>query len=413
VIRCQLPAYSPLSPGKLVGAALSATRPATARMRLADLLRSRFRADEVVLTSSGTHALQTALALAGTTAPWAGRAVALPGYSCYDVATAAVGADASVVFYDIDPSTLCPDAESVRRALAGGAGAVVANSLYGFPLDWGWLRNVCDAAGALLVEDSAQGLGSGWGGREGGSFGDLTVMSFGRGKGWTGGGGGALLLRRRFLDAAGSRAPVGGLPAPRLLGAVRSFAVSMAQWALGRPSLFRIPSSLPMLALGETHYKDPTAPAAMGGFSAAAAGAHAAAALAEVGARRAGASALLALLAAGDLTGSIAVPRPLEEGECGWLRLPLLAADARMRDALLSSGHHLGLAPGYPRILAELPALAGRLQPGERLSLAGARALADRLLTIPTHSLVSARDRARILAVLSGAARTNERHANC
>jgi dTDP-4-amino-4,6-dideoxygalactose transaminase len=404
VIRCQLPAYSPLSPGKLVGAALSATRPAASRERLADLLAGRFGADQVVLTASGTHALQTALALAGSTAPWAGRPVALPGYTCYDVATAAVGADASVYFYDIDPASLSPDADSVLRALEEGAGVLVANSLYGFPLDWRWLRHACEAAGTLLVEDSAQGLGSGWEGREGGSFGDLTVMSFGRGKGWTGGGGGALLLRRRFLEAAGPNAPSGALPAPRAFGGARAFGVSMAQWVLGRPSLFRIPSSLPMLALGETHYKEPSPPTAMGAFAAAAAAAHAKAARAEIGARRAGAAALLRVLTTRDLTGSVDLPRPLESGECGWLRLPMMTADSGMRDALVSSGHRLGFAGGYPRTLAELPAMAGRFRPVEPASLAGARALSTRLLTLPTHSFVSERDRALMLSYLSGAA---------
>src|SRR5690606_9592300 len=93
--------------------------------------------------------------------------------------------------------SLTPDGPSLRAALARRPAAVVAGSLYGFPLDWDGLRDACDDADALLIEDSAQGLGSGWKGRPGGSLGDLTVLSFGRGKGWSAGGGGALLARGR------------------------------------------------------------------------------------------------------------------------------------------------------------------------------------------------------------------------
>ncbi len=32
---------------------------------------------------------------------------------------------------------------------------------------------------------------------------------------------------------------------------------SFAQWAFGRPALYAIPSAMPWLGLGETHYRDP------------------------------------------------------------------------------------------------------------------------------------------------------------
>jgi len=404
VTRCQLPAYSPLAPAKLIGAGVRATlAPGSASAALERHLKERFQAAEVVLTSSGTHALQLALTLAAATKPWAGRAVALPAYTCYDVATAAVGARVSPTFYDVDPTSLSPDGDSLRRALAEGAGVVVASYLYGFPLDWEALRGECEAAGALLVEDAAQGLGSRWGAKDGGTFGDLTVLSFGRGKGWTGGGGGALLMRPAFLaQAASSVAPAAtDLRAASLAGNARAFGVSLAQWALGRPSLYGVPSSIPSLALGETRYKDPTPPAAMGAFSAAAALAHAVAARRELEARRRNAERWTRLLEGSRrLSEKYLWPQALPAGSCGHLRLPALAETGGAREELVDRAGSLGMARGYPLPLPELPALIA--PPAERSShrMPGARDLAHRLFTLPTHSRVASRDLDRVAALL-------------
>ena len=403
MIRCQLPAYSPLSPGRLGGAALrAAVAPEGGRRDLAQLLATRLDATRVVLTSSGTHALQTALALARGTPPWAGRPVALPAYTCYDVATAAVGAGVPVTFYDIDPDSLCPDPDGLRRVLTEGAGVLVANSLYGFPLDWDQVRRECASTETLLVEDGAQGLGSGWQGRDNGSFGDLSVLSFGRGKGWTGGGGGALLVRSAFLQKPGAAEVLDSidLQPSGLARSARSFGVSLAQWGLGRPWLYGLPSSVPALALGETRYKEPTPPAAIAPFQAAAAVGHAEVARAETGARRAGAEAWKAFLDAGPARDRYRVPRPMVGGACGWLRHPLVASDQESRDRLVRAGRRLGIAAGYPRSLPELAVFQGVEARGRWDRCAGARELARRLLTLPTHSKTTERDRREIADLL-------------
>ena len=70
---------------------------------------------------------------------------------------------------------------------------------------------------ADAAEDAAQEAGATLHGRRLGSFGDLSVLSFGRGKGVTGGGGGALLYGEPMFAAAsaafrrrdGERSPAG------------------------------------------------------------------------------------------------------------------------------------------------------------------------------------------------------------
>ena len=204
------PAHSPVSARTLLSALPEGKR---AVRRFEAQLAERFQRETAIFTESGTQALQLALTLALEGLPASRRRVAVPGFGCYDVMTAAVGAGAPVMFYDVSPEHLGPETESLEQS-ASSCGVLVAADLYGFPLDWSRLTAVAREAGAVLIEDAAQGIGSDWEGRVAGTHGDLAVLSFGRGKGWTGGGGGALLIRRRGQFSAPRVAP-GGKHAPR------------------------------------------------------------------------------------------------------------------------------------------------------------------------------------------------------
>lgn len=394
MIRRQLPAHSPLSVAGIAGAALASLGGGRAGGRLRERLGEALGADEVRLVDSGTHALQAALTAVGARLP--GRPVAVPAYTCFDVATAIVGAGIGVLFYDIDPRTLTPVDESLQACLDAGAGAVLAASLHGFPLDWGRIRGACDRSGALLVEDAAQGLGSGWNGRAAGSFGDLSVLSFGRGKGWTGGAGGALLGRGpRGLDACAAVAtPSGGG------GSLRAFAVSVAQWTLGRPGLFGLPNLVPGLHLGETRYHPPTPIGPMPRFAAAAVLRHDAAARAEGAVRRANARAWRELLRH---RAGVQPCVPLDEAACGYLRFPVVAEGPALAALDGERARRHGVASGYPTALPDLGAMqrADVRCSGE---VDGARILASKLRTLPTHGFVEERDRTAVAHLLEGAA---------
>ena len=162
------------------------------RGRLRAFLAERYLADEVVLVDSGTHALELAIRTAhaaianrssGSVPPLT---VALPAYSCYDLATAVIGANAQVELYDVNPQTLGPETRSFEAALGAGATVAVVAPLYGVPVDWDACSAVAARFGAVLIEDAAQGQGASWRGVPLGGVGGLSVLSFGRGKGWTG-----------------------------------------------------------------------------------------------------------------------------------------------------------------------------------------------------------------------------------
>ena len=118
----QLPVFSPL-PLKALLRALGGRLPngEDPRAVLSELLAGERGAKRVILYGSGTQALQVALRVAVDSI---GGEVALPAYSCFDVATAAVAARVPVRFYDVDPETLGPDLVSLEAALEASPWAV-------------------------------------------------------------------------------------------------------------------------------------------------------------------------------------------------------------------------------------------------------------------------------------------------
>jgi dTDP-4-amino-4,6-dideoxygalactose transaminase len=318
--------------------------------------------------------------------------VALPAFSCFDLGAAAVATRARLLLYDLDPETLAPDLDSLTRALQHGARVVVLAPLYGVPIDWDAATEIVHNAGGVVIEDAAQGHGASWRGRSVGSFGSLSVLSFGRGKGWTGGAGGALLLRPGITAINGDARHQHSNIAREL----QTMAGLALQWALGRPAFYGWPRALPWLQLGETVYHEPGPIRPMPRAAAASVHASWSIAQAEAEARRRNAQLLLEALAR---IRHVRPVRPLPQASAGFLRLPIrllhgLAGFANPQRAL-----RLGIAPSYPCALESLPAirplLAGR--PG---SWPGAADLARTLVTLPTHSRSGPGERDRVLSLL-------------
>lgn len=399
-----MPIHTPLSYDALRSAATDVLPwRDDARPRLARFLCARYEADDALLLDSGTHALEMAIRLAARLIDGP-PVVALPAFTCFDVATAAVGAGTAVALYDVNPHTLAPDLATLERVLRTGARIVVVSPLYGIPVDWDAIEACAERHEAIVIEDAAQGYGSEWNGRALGSLGRLSVLSFGRGKGWTGGGGGALLVRQDMGEALGPLSKV----TPPESQSFTGFLGAAAQWTFGRPSLYGIPASLPWLHLGETRYRDPEP---MRGTSRAAAGVierSFAIAAREVPLRRANARALIAQIAGVAVqcaTRAVRAVRPPANSTPGYLRLPILVRGgaAGLPDAQRAA--QLGIMGGYPSTLGSLNAIRRRLDVRACRHWPGAEELARDLVTVPTHSLVTMQEREEQVRMLCG-----ERH---
>ena len=70
---------------------------------------------------------------------------------------------------------------------------VVSAELYGFSGDIKKIKEICEVHGALLIEDAAEAMGASWDGKQCGSYGDYSAVSYNGNKIITGSSGGCLL----------------------------------------------------------------------------------------------------------------------------------------------------------------------------------------------------------------------------
>lgn len=391
-LRHQLPVYSPISARATLAATAQVLRLGRdPRPRLRDVLGREYDSAAVVLCATGTQALTLAIREATRRADRGGP-IALPAFSCFDLASAAIGAGARVSFYDIDPDTLAPDRESLEQAVRAGAAVVVVAPLYGIPVDWEALEELSARYGAILIEDAAQGYGARWKGRRLGSIGSLATLSFGRGKGWTGGHGGALLINGP--DSTQAREP----DSPGVRDDARTVFGLVAQWALARPGIYGVPVAIPALRLGETVYRPPEEEESIGRAAAAAVIQTLSVSEKEAATRRANAKTLLEPITENPRLSAVTIHR---EATPGYLRLPLRLSRGMTSFASESRALAHGIAPSYPLILPDLPQLARhRDGPQRPRAWAGARTLVNQLVTLPTHSRLRREDLADISAML-------------
>lgn len=386
---------SPISPAALAHAFVASVwAPQDLSTRARARVERRFGASRALLTDSGTSALVIALRLAVRP----GGVVGFPGFACVDLAAAARFAGVRVRLYDLDPASLSPDLDSVDQLLRRGVDAIVVAHLFGYPADVPGVRERAARAGVPVIEDSAQGAAGTLHDRRLGSFGDLAVLSFGRGKGMCAGGGGALLA----FDARWS----GALDALVLSEPSRGWtnlSTTAVQWALGRPSLYAIPSMLPWLHLGEMVYHAAHEPASLSLGSCALLESAIALERADVLVRHRRA---LDYDAAARVGAQLSPAVVLPGGDSGYLRYAVrdLGGEREVSVAL-------GVLRSYPRTLAEQDELRPLLASGEP-TLPGATELRRTLFTLPTHRFVSESDQRAIASWLRAprvAARTANR----
>ena len=153
-----------------------------------------------VALSSGTAALHMAVKLAGVK----------PGVPvfCSDMTFSAtvnpvVYEGGIPIFIDTEYDTWNMDPKALEKAffLYPEVKVVVAAHLYGTPGKIREIREICDRHGAFLIEDAAESLGASCEGKQTGTFGDVSAISFNGNKIITGSSGGMLLTSSR--EAAG------------------------------------------------------------------------------------------------------------------------------------------------------------------------------------------------------------------
>ena len=156
-----------------------------------DWMEKRFDAQKVLLTTSGTTALDMALLLCDLQP---GDEVILPSYTFSSTATAPVLAGAELVFVDIRPDTMNIDEEKIEAAITERTKVIIAVHYAGVSCNMDRIMEIAKKHGLLVVEDAAQGVMSTYKGRYLGTIGDFGCYSFHETKNFSMGEGGALVI---------------------------------------------------------------------------------------------------------------------------------------------------------------------------------------------------------------------------
>lgn len=148
-------------------------------------------AENVLLTSSGTHALELASLLLDL---GPGDEVIMPSFTFPSAANAVALTGAKIVFVDIEPTNGNIDPALVEKHLTDRTKAISIVHYAGVAADMEAILAISRDRGIPIVEDNAHGLGGSWKGRQLGTLGELAIQSFHDTKNIHAGEGGAILI---------------------------------------------------------------------------------------------------------------------------------------------------------------------------------------------------------------------------
>ena len=155
-------------------------------------LEERFNAQKVLLTTSGTTALEMATILCGLKK---GDEVLVPSFTFSSTATAIVLTGATPVFIDVRPDTMNIDETKLEAAITDRTRAIMAVHYAGVACEMDTIMDIAARHDLKVIEDAAQGVMSTYKGRALGTIGDFGCFSFHETKNYSMGEGGALLIR--------------------------------------------------------------------------------------------------------------------------------------------------------------------------------------------------------------------------
>ncbi|MDX9872976.1 MAG: dTDP-4-amino-4,6-dideoxygalactose transaminase [Clostridia bacterium] len=155
------------------------------------LLREKTGCSRILLTTSGTHALEMAALLCGLQP---GDEAIVPSFTFPSTANAIIMQGATPVFADIEEETLTIDPEDVLRKLTPAVKAVFPMHYGGMACRMDALMEIARTHNLMVVEDAAQAVNATYQNECLGTIGELGCFSFHATKNYSSGEGGALLV---------------------------------------------------------------------------------------------------------------------------------------------------------------------------------------------------------------------------
>lgn len=352
-------------------------------MKLKLEIQEYFGVKHVFFVSSGKAALTIILVALKSLS--SRQRVVIPAYTCFSVPSAIVKAGLNVSLCDLDPQSLDFNFDRLQLLIDGNPLCVIPTHLLGLHADVDRVKGLCQDKGVFVVEDVAQAMGVKHNGQFLGTRGDVAFFSLGRGKNITCGSGGIIITNSDSI-AQVIRGEYIKLTKETLLRVLKNFCQVLGMNLMVTPRMYWLPAGLPFLKLGETKFYHDFPIHQMDGVRAG---------LLSDWRERLERSNKARCLRAEELIRRLTsvgeVAKLLSSQDPCYLRLPLLMQNKQAKERLcdLSKQHGLGVSPLYPTTIREISELQGKLPDNE---FPAATLVADRLVTLPIHSLVTPHD---------------------
>ena len=169
-------------------------------MKVYDQFRERFGIENMLLTTSGTTALEMASLLIDLEP---GDEVIVPSFTFSSTVNAFLLRRATPVFCDIRPDTFNMDETLIEGLITPRTKAIYCVDYAGVPCDMDVINAIADKHGLFVIEDAAQAVGSTYKGQFAGTLSEFGCYSFHETKNYVMGEGGAIILNEeKYMDRA-------------------------------------------------------------------------------------------------------------------------------------------------------------------------------------------------------------------
>lgn len=168
--------------------------------RVYEQFKERFGIERMLLTTSGTTALEMAAILIDL-AP--GDEVIVPSFTFSSTVNAFLLRGARPVFCDIRPDTMNIDERLIEGLITSATKAIYCVDYAGIPCDLDEINRIADKYGLFVIEDAAQSVGSKYKGRYCGTVTEFGCYSFHETKNLVmGEGGGIVINEEKYMERA-------------------------------------------------------------------------------------------------------------------------------------------------------------------------------------------------------------------
>lgn len=168
--------------------------------RVSDWFKERMGIENMLLTTSGTTALEMASLLIGLEP---GDEVIAPSFTFSSTINAFLLRGAKPAFCDIRKDTMNLDETKIEELITDRTKAIYAVDYAGVPCAMDEINAIAKQYGLFVIEDAAQAVGSKYKGRTAGTLSELGCYSFHETKNYAMGEGGALVINEeQYLDRA-------------------------------------------------------------------------------------------------------------------------------------------------------------------------------------------------------------------